>query len=421
MTSIMNIFKLKGTAFLLVLLACSGIDAQIAYGDNPEAGHYVLAGDARIYYEVYGSGEPIVLLHGGLMGAISEMTGFIESLKPDYQVIAMATRGHGKSEIGSAPITYELKANDVMAVVNAVTTDSVILLGFSDGAYSGYKVASMYPNRIKKLIAIGAGEQIPGLRKVVPLSGETVDLESEFWQQRLALMPEPERIEEFWLEMADFYNTMTASKELFATIQCPVLVMSGELDRNAPLETVINAYHMIPNSHLSIIPNTGHVVFMQNFDAVWASVVPFLSKGPMQHDSDLAAVEMVLENYKTSIIRADTTLAATFWLTTPEASFIHPRGYEKGWEGIKSGIYEMFGSRFTFRDLKSFDESIQLFGDMAVVEFYWVFDAVYSGENPTPVQTRGRETQVMKKFGDSWKIVHVHYSGMPATGEREGF
>jgi len=81
----------------------------------------------------------------------------------------------------------------------------------------------------------------------------------------------------------------------------------------------------------------------------------------------------------------------------------------------------MFGSNFTSRDLKSFDETIQIFGDMAVVEFYWIFDAVFGREIPTPMQTRGRETQVMKKFGDTWKIVHVHYSGMPATGEREGF
>lgn len=70
---------------------------------------------------------------------------------------------------------------------------------------------------------------------------------------------------------------MTASKELFSTIKCPVLLISGELDRNAPLPTIINAYNMIPKSQLSIIPNTGHVVFMENFTAVWASVAPFLN------------------------------------------------------------------------------------------------------------------------------------------------
>lgn len=251
---------------------------QIPYGNNPQAGHYVQAKDAKIYYEVYGSGQPIFLLHGGLMGSIDEMTEFIDNLKPSYQVIAIATRGHGKSEIGNAPITYELKANDVMAVVNAVAKDSVTILGFSDGAYTGYKVASMYPKRVKKMIAIGAGEQLPGLRKVVAFTKETVDLNSEFWKQKLGLMPQPERLEEFWINMASFYNSMTASKELFFTIKCPVLVMSGEIDRNAPLPTVISAYNMIPKSQLSIIPNAGHVVFMENFPAVWESIVPFLNQ-----------------------------------------------------------------------------------------------------------------------------------------------
>lgn len=138
-----------------------------------------------------------------------------------------------------------------------------------------------------------------------------------------------------------------------------------------------------------------------------------------QQQNDEAAIKTLLENYKASINQADTTLAKTFWLTTGQASFIHPRGHEKGWENIKKGIYEMFGSRFAQRDLKSFDETITQYGDMAVLEFYWIFDATFA--DGAPIQTKGRETQVLKKTGGEWRLVHVHYSGMPATGEREGF
>jgi len=73
------------------------------------------------------------------------MAGFIDKFSKSYQVIAISTRGHGKSEIGTAPFTLEQRANDALAVINAVTKDSVIVLGFSDGAYSGYKLSSMYP------------------------------------------------------------------------------------------------------------------------------------------------------------------------------------------------------------------------------------------------------------------------------------
>lgn len=71
----------------------------------------------------------------------------------------------------------------------------------------------------------------------------------------------------------------------------------------------------------------------------------------------------------------------------------------------------MFGSSFTKRNLKSYDETIRLYGNMAVLEFYWIFDATFSGGNSEQIQTKGRE----------WRIVHIHYSGMPETGEREGF
>ncbi len=155
---------------------------KIPYGANPQTGHYVQAGDARIYYEIYGSGKPLVILHGGLFGSTMEMGEFIDSLKTSYQVIAISTRGHGKSEIGTSPITFDKKANDIISVIKAVTKDSVTILGFSDGAYTGYKVASMYSENVKKLIAIGAGEQIPGLRKVVPFTKEVFKVDAAYWK-----------------------------------------------------------------------------------------------------------------------------------------------------------------------------------------------------------------------------------------------
>ncbi len=155
--------------------------------------------------------------------------------------------------------------------------------------------------------------------------------------------------------------------------------------------------------------------------SVWPSVDLVANPSKTDPESDKKAIQQIIADYKNSINQFDTTLAKTFWLTSEEVSFIHPRGHEKGWNSIKTGIYEMFGTRFSKRDLKSYNETITIYGDMAVVEFYWVFDAIFSGENPTTMQTKGRETQVMKRFGTEWKIVHIHYSGMPASGEREGF
>lgn len=249
---------------------------KIPYGNNPQAGHYVQAKDAKIYYEVYGKGQPIVLLHGGLFGSAVEFSDIIDHLKGTYQVIAISTRGHGKSELGTEPLTLEQRANDAMAVINAVTKDSVIVLGFSDGGYSSYKLGAMYPDRVKKMIVMGAGEIRPGLREFKFTVKQAVEMDKPFWEQQLKLMPEPNRIDDLFTQVANCYNNVTVSKDLLSTIKCPVLVMAGDRDGGNPVERVVSAGRFIPNHQISIIPNAGHGCFLENFDAAWASIVPFL-------------------------------------------------------------------------------------------------------------------------------------------------
>ena len=231
----------------------STIETQ--YGNNAAAGHYVTAGDAKIYYEVYGKGQPIVVLHGGIFGSTFEMFQFIDSLKKYYQVIAVSTRGHGKSTLGTEAITYEQKANDVMAVINAVTNDSVIVLGFSDGGYAGYQMASMYPGKIKKLVAIGATELYPGLRNFSFDVKQAFGLDSNYWKQQLQLMPEPGRLQDMFTQLGSMYNQLTLDSSFFKTIKCATLVMAGEKDvLKAPIR-VMHTAAMIPNSNIAVIPN----------------------------------------------------------------------------------------------------------------------------------------------------------------------
>ncbi|TAL42225.1 MAG: alpha/beta hydrolase [Chitinophagaceae bacterium] len=248
----------------------------IEYGNNPKTGHYANTGDAKIYYEVYGKGRPIVILQGGIFGSSYEMFQFIDSLKKTYQVIAISTRGHGKSELGTEQITYEQKANDVMAVINAVTKDSVTVLGFSDGGYTGYELASKYPNRIKKLIAIGATELYPGLRDFAFDVKQGVALDTAYWNQQLKLMPEPLRLQEMFTKLGNMYNHLILGSTFFQTIKCPTLVMAGDKDASNSPQRVIHTAQMITNSEIGIIPNASHAAFLDNFPAVWACVVPFI-------------------------------------------------------------------------------------------------------------------------------------------------
>jgi pimeloyl-ACP methyl ester carboxylesterase len=251
---------------------------KIPYGNNPKFGKYVQAKDAKIYYEVYGKGLTIVVLHGGLFGSTVEMADFIDKLKLKYQVIAISLRGHGKSELGTEPVSLEQRANDAMAVINAVTNDSVIVLGFSDGGYSSYKLGAMYPERVKKMIVIGAGEIRPGLREFKFTAKQAMALDKPFFDQQLKLMPEPNRIEDMFAGVANCYNNVTVSKDLLSSIKCPVLVMAGDHDDGNPVERVVSAARFIPKHQISIIPNTTHECFTENFKAAWASIEPFLKK-----------------------------------------------------------------------------------------------------------------------------------------------
>lgn len=248
------------------------------YGNNPAAGKYVSVGDTKIYYEVYGKGEPLLVLHGGGVGCTYEMGRFIDELSKDYMVIAPSTRGQGKSGIGTKAITYEQKAKDIMAAVDKVTKKPMIILGFSDGAFTAYKIASMYPKRVKKIVAIGAGELDPATHQFPVLTLDALaQYDKRFIEEKKALSPELEKLPDFLNRYYAFFNSVKVGKDLFSSIKCPVLLIAGELDANAPLDTVISAYKMLPNAQLAIIANAPHQAFIVNYDAVWANIKPFLN------------------------------------------------------------------------------------------------------------------------------------------------
>lgn len=273
----MRLKALITCCFILWMTLVFG-QTKIPYGNNPQAGKYVTLKDGtKLYYEIYGKGAPFVLLHGGVYGYIDEFEPFIGKLAENYQVICIATRGHGKSEIGTAPYTFRQRAEDAYQVIRSITKDSVTVLGFSDGAYSGFKLAAMYPELVKKLIAIGAADLPKGSRREkANYTSETLLKGDEtFFKTRLALMPQPDRWGESLSKLNALYNDDFVSKETFEKIKCPVLVMSGDRDTYHSVEQVAAA-KMISKAQLSIIPSCHHVVFFCNFPAVWEAIAPFL-------------------------------------------------------------------------------------------------------------------------------------------------
>lgn len=125
--------------------------------------------------------------------------------------------------------------------------------------------------------------------------------------------------------------------------------------------------------------------------------------------------------YARSIDEADTNLAGQVWSTTENVTLIHPRAHERGWNQVKAAFYEktMLG-RFSTRKLTVVDLGIYPHGDTVVAQFYWIFYAVFC-QDGSAHQKKGRETQVDYRVNNQWRLFHVHYSGMPVTGDLEGF
>lgn len=150
--------------------------------------------------------------------------------------------------------------------------------------------------------------------------------------------------------------------------------------------------------------------------------------------ADEDAVVKVLQRYKDSINAADADAGAEIWSMSPEISMIHPRGYEKGWYQIRTNVYGMFRRDFVFRKLTCSGEKVVFHGDIAIIEFTWDFEALLNTDGPAEavewgcweklssgssektriVKSKGRETMILKKSGNEWKIIHIHYSGTPA-------
>ena len=123
----------------------------------------------------------------------------------------------------------------------------------------------------------------------------------------------------------------------------------------------------------------------------------------------------LVAQYAQAVNQADTLLASKLWSPTAEISFIDPQGTEYGWKRIKN-IYQIFKDNFISRKLSFSDLKFAYYGDVSWLTFYWTFDATLKTSN-SPVQTKGRETQIWRKINYEWRLVHVHYSEMPVTAK----
>jgi pimeloyl-ACP methyl ester carboxylesterase len=150
---------MKNFVFLLstfILVSCNTqTKNQVDYGSNPTAGKYVNVNDIKVYYEVYGEGEPLLLLHGN-SGSIESFVFQIPELSKHFKVIAIDSRAQGRSSDSDQEISYALMASDMSELIDKLNLGKVNIVGWSDGGNIGLELAYSHPEKILKVITFGA-------------------------------------------------------------------------------------------------------------------------------------------------------------------------------------------------------------------------------------------------------------------------
>ena len=221
-----------------------------------------------LYYEQYGQGDALLLLHGNAQ-SVDFLCLQIPFFAQHYQVIAVDTRGHGKSATGDIPFSFELLAADMDALLQHLNIDNAYVVGWSDGGNTGLTMAMQYPHRVKKLVAMGSN---------IFMDETVVDAaliaEAQQMAQSLADDPTPENQRIANMVQLTLHHPQHRLEDL-QQITCPVLVMAGETD-------VIKSGHTkqiaanIPKGQLLIAPGETHHYPVRNPAAFNQTVLEFL-------------------------------------------------------------------------------------------------------------------------------------------------
>jgi pimeloyl-ACP methyl ester carboxylesterase len=226
------------------------------YGRNPAVGKYADIRGFKMYYEQYGKGEPLLIIHGN-GGSINNFLYQIPYFAKNYHVILADSRAQGKSVDHADSLSYEMMTDDLNALLDKLNLKSCYVIGWSDGGINGLLLAIRHPDKVKKLAVTGANLW-PDSTAVDPFIYNWAMNMNKTTRDSIKKMkvPTPEIKNELKLLHLLSYEPHITIEQLH-TIKCPTLVIGGDHDALLPQHTMLIA-QSIPSSYLWIIPNSGH-------------------------------------------------------------------------------------------------------------------------------------------------------------------
>ena len=243
-------------------------------------GRHVEIGGARLWYAEWGkksSLPPVLLLHGGF--ANSSYFGHLIPIlvKQGYYVIAMDSRGHGRSTRSDAPMSYHLMAGDVIGLLDHLRITQVKLIGWSDGGCTGFDLALNHPDRLAGLFAFGANADVSGDREGFDRTAVFAAYLKRTPVEYRKLSPTPAQWDVFSAAVGKMWDTLPAfTADQLRSIKVPTVIADGEYDEAIKQSHDRYMADTIPGARLVILPNVSHFAMLQNPAEFNAAVLDFL-------------------------------------------------------------------------------------------------------------------------------------------------
>ncbi|MES2427485.1 MAG: alpha/beta hydrolase [Bacteroidota bacterium] len=251
---------------------------RVPYGHNDSVGRYYDVRGIKMYTEVYGTGKPLLMIHGN-GGSIGAFSGAIPYFAKRYQVITVDSRAHGRTKDDRDSLSFEQMADDFDALLTAMHIDSAYVLGWSDGGINSIVLAMRHPGKVIKLASTGANLW-PDSTGLIPSYWKSEQRDYTNWQKRLPLTNAKDK-NTYKIFMLDWLQPNIPLTALH-TIKTPSLIIGGDHDL-IPVHHTVQIYENIPNAFLWIVPNSGHGTLNEHRDEFNKIVDDFFTKPFKRH------------------------------------------------------------------------------------------------------------------------------------------
>ncbi len=239
---------------------------------------YAQNNGARIWYATYGSGLPVILLHGGLGNSGNWANQVPALVSSGYRAIVIDSRGHGRSTRDAQPYSYELMASDVLAVMDALHLEKAALVGWSDGACTSLILASKSPARVAGVFFFACNMDPSGAKpfEFTPIIGRCINRHKQDYKE---LSATPDQFDDFFEAVGLMQRTQpNYSAHDLAQIRVPVTVAHSQHDEFIKRDHAEYLAANIPNAEFVYLPGLSHFAPLQRPDQFNSAILTFLGQ-----------------------------------------------------------------------------------------------------------------------------------------------